>query len=133
MRIKLDPADIIFSKYIRTRDGWICQRCKKKFEPNSQGLHCSHYFGRGRESTRFDPDNCDSLDFGCHRIWESQDREAYREFKIKQLGEQKFKLLQIKANTHIKKDRKLALIIAKKLLQEELDKRGLDDVGVVKA
>ena len=27
---------------------------------------------------------------GCHQMWGSTDREAYREFKIKQLGRRRF-------------------------------------------
>jgi hypothetical protein len=30
------------------------------------GLHCSHYHGRGKWATRFDPDNCRALCYGCH-------------------------------------------------------------------
>jgi len=118
MKIKRDPADIAFSKYIRTRDKWTCQRCGKQYPPNSQGLHCSHYFGRGKESTRFHPDNCDALCYGCHQVWGSRDREAYREFKVKQLGEAGFEALRLTSETLVKKDRKAALIYARELLKE---------------
>ena len=117
-KIRIDPADTIFSRYIRTRDGWICQRCGNGFPEKLQGLHCSHYFGRGKESTRFDPENCDALCFGCHRIWGSDDRESYRYFKIKQLGEKGFEKLWLRSNMLQKKDRKAALLIYKKLLGE---------------
>jgi len=116
MRIKLDKADRVFSKYIRERDKWICQRCRTPFEPNSQGLHCSHYFGRGNECTRFDPENCDALCMGCHQAWDSN-KEDYRDFKIKQLGEQEFQILRIRASSICKKDRELSYLIAKKLLE----------------
>ena len=81
-KITLDKADTMFSRYIRVRDKF-CQRCGRKGEPNKDsefiiGLQNSHYFGRGIESTRFDPDNCDALCAGCHQIWGSDDREAYR-------------------------------------------------------
>ena len=121
MKIKLDPADIAFSKYIRVRDG-RCVRCKKPGtgKYGIDGLQNSHYFGRIRESTRFDPENCDALCFGCHQEWGSNDREAYREFKIKQLGENGYKTLQFRSNTLKKKDRKMALMIANALLKEVL-------------
>lgn len=117
--MKLDPADIVFSKFIRTRDIWTCQRCGKKYTPPTNALHCSHYFGRGRENTRFDPLNCDTLCHGCHKIWGSDDKEGYRNFKIKQLGQRGFDLLTLRANTYKKKDRKMALIRAKMLLEEQ--------------
>ena|SRR3990167_5821778 len=115
--MKLDKADIMFSRYIRTRDKWICQRCKTPYEVGSQGLHNSHYFGRGRESTRFDPSNCDALCHGCHQFWGSTNREHYREFKITQLGEKGFRELSIRAEMLVKKDRKLSYIQAKLLLE----------------
>ena len=121
MRIKIDPADKKFSAYIRVRDDWTCQRCHKQYVRGEAGIQNSHFWGRGKETTRFDPDNCDALCFGCHQHFHSNPKE-YHDWKLKQLGEEKFKLLEIKARTHGKKDRKLALIIATKLLQEELDK-----------
>lgn len=117
MRIKLDKADIAFSEYIRSRDKWTCQRCGKRYIPPTQALHCSHYFGRGKESTRFDPENADALCYGCHVQWGGTDREAYRQFKINQLGQDGFDRLTIRANTYKKKDRKMALIMARELLR----------------
>lgn len=121
-KIKIDRADAEFSKYIRLRDG-KCVRCGRLGGDTVdgeliKGLQASHYFGRGNEATRFDVENVDALCAGCHQIWGSDDREAYRVFKIKQLGENGFKLLQITANAYKKKDRKMSLIIAKELLKE---------------
>ena len=118
--LKLDAADIAFSQFIRMRDG-RCMRCGSEVEIGLKGLPVSHqnshYFGRGRENTRFDPENCDCLCGACHRFWGSDNREMYRAFKIKQLGEEGFKRLEVRAMTHGKKDRKLALMIAKQLLK----------------
>lgn len=118
MRIKLDKADVLFSEYIRRRDG-KCVRCGRRGEGEKGivGLQCSHYFGRGAESTRFDDKNCDTLCFGCHQEWGSKDRESYREFKLRQLGEREFKLLTMRFHTIQKKDRKLAAIQARELLK----------------
>ena len=118
MKVKLDPADIAFSQYIRTRDNWTCQRCGRQFAPPTNGLQCSHYFGRRKENTRFDPRNCDALCTGCHQIWGSDDRESYREFKIRQLGEKGFYELRMRSEILVKKDRKAALIYARQLLKE---------------
>lgn len=116
MSLKLDKADVVFSLFVRTRDDWTCQRCHKKYTPPTNALHNSHYFGRGREGTRFEPDNCDALCHGCHQHWGSADKEGYRAFKIKQLGQKRFDTLTLQANTYTKKDRKMSLLIAKGLL-----------------
>lgn len=115
--VKLDKADVTFSLYIRTRDKWTCQRCGVYYEPPTKALHCSHYFGRGREGTRFDPENCDALCHGCHAYWSSQDREGYRNYKVNQLGQRAFDLLGLRAETYAKKDRKMSLLIAQELLK----------------
>lgn len=121
-KITLDKADIIFSKYIRLRDDFKCVRCQR-FYRDGNGLQNSHFFGRGMESTRFDVQNCDSLCPGCHQFWGSVDRESYRVFKIKQLGQRGFDLLTLRAKTPTKKDRKIMYLLwtqeYKKLLTEK--------------
>ncbi len=116
--IKIDKADQKFSEYIRRRDK-ICQRCWKSGHGDYGivGLQNSHYFGRGRESTRFDPENCDALCAYCHQEWGSTDREAYRDFKIKQLGAEVFEDLRIRSGMYQRKDRMLSFIYAKKLIE----------------
>lgn len=123
-----DKADTEFSLYIRERDNWTCQRCGRKWPENSQGLDCSHFWGRGRESTRFDPDNCDAFcKVPCHSEWENEKGETkgfhkgepivlfrpYKEWKINQLGEHRFAALEVRAHQTVKKDRKMALLRVK--------------------
>ena len=123
VKIQIDSADRIFSQFIRLRDK-RCQRCFSLVRMNGKGLPishtASHYFGRGRENTRFDTENVDTVCFSCHRIWGSDDKEGYRMFKIKQLGEQGFKLLQMRSEMYKKKDRKMSLLIAKEMLNHLL-------------
>lgn len=122
--IRIDQADMLFSYYIRSRDNWTCQRCKRRFgvptteDKNRSGLHNSHYYGRGKESTRFHPDNCDALCHGCHVIWGSRDREHYRAFKLKQLGQQRFDLLFLQTQKTTKRNRYLSALYAIELLKE---------------
>jgi hypothetical protein len=125
MKIKIDRADTLFSWYIRERDGWRCVCCDTQYRRKEQGLQNSHYWSRGNEGTRFDPDNCDALCFGCHRKWGGDDREKYKEFKLGQLGEERYKVLDIKAHSYSKKDRKMALIVAKAQLIDLLTGRSL--------
>lgn len=123
MKIKLLPCDVVFSQYIRLRD-MRCMRCGSKIELNDRGMPVSHqnshYFGRGRWTTRVDPENCDTLCMGCHRIWGSDDKEGYRQFKINQLGERGFALLELRANQVGKRDPKMALLQAQALLKSVL-------------
>jgi len=116
-KIKISKADKYFSLYIRNKDK-RCMRCLRQLAVEE--LQCSHYFGRRMASVRWDENNCDSLCFGCHRFWEKEDREAYREFKIKQLGEKGFNQLNIKARTITKRklDEKMAEIVYKQKLIE---------------
>lgn len=100
MKIKRYPADDVFSQFIRLRD-MECRRCFSRVHLNEKGLpvshEASHYFGRGKWGTRFDPENVDTLCFACHKIWGSDDKEGYKVFKINQLGQQAFDALTLRA------------------------------------
>jgi len=123
MKTKIDKADKLFSFYIRTRDKWTCQRCGEKHEERSQGLHNSHYWGRGRESTRFSETNCAAICLGCHRYFHAYPQEYYK-WKLNQLGEKEFQKLEVSANMRCRKDRKLSYLFAKQLLKKLEKKRG---------
>lgn len=108
MKIKIRKADTLFSEYIRTRDRWTCQRCGVKHEEGSRGLHCSHFFGRRKESIRFDPKNCHAICFGCHSFLDSQPEE-HRRWIIEKIGKDEFLKLQLRAETPGKKNDKLVI------------------------
>lgn len=117
MKIKVYREDILFSKYIRTRDDWKCVRCQTQYHPGSQGLHCSHFWSRKNWNTRHDVQNCDALCWPCHRLWGGDYRNEYEQFKQKQLGRRGYNALMRRAHTFAKKDRKLVLIQVKELLR----------------
>jgi hypothetical protein len=73
-------ADARFSQFIRNRDG-RCVRCGKV-----ERLQCSHFWNRRKWATRYDPDNCDTLCWGCHRLWEYDKAGAYRDYMLNKLG-----------------------------------------------
>jgi len=124
--IKRTASDALWSNYIRTRDGWTCQRCGRKYSPNrAGGLHCSHYFGRSNYSVRFCSLNTESLCHGCHSYL-TKNPHDHRDHKLKQLGQDKYDELVIKKNTSLKSGEKKYYLskefraeIKKKL--EELD------------
>lgn len=89
-----------------------------------QELDCSHFFSRRKESVRFDPENCDAFCRSCHLKLEHEKGETkgevngltykfpmlYRKWKIDQLGRRRFDALEVRAATHGKKDRRMALL-----------------------
>lgn len=127
MKITIDKADAVFSQFIRLRDK-RCRRCGSWVRFNEKGLPVSHtnshYYTRGKETTRFEPNNCDTLCFPCHRLWGGDHRADYTAFKKKQLGEDAFKRMDVQAHMSVSgfKDRAMSYIIAKKLLERELKK-----------
>lgn len=93
-----------FNTFIRFRDK-KCVRCG-----SCENLQASHYFKVGFENVRFDEENVDTLCYRCHYGaytiqkngfigWE-YDSDGYREFKLAQLGEQRFKALEIRARLY---------------------------------
>lgn len=83
-------ADKKMSSFIRKRDG-KCLKCGRK-----DGLTHSHFFGRSNYSTRYEPDNGDTLCVWCHEEWETEKAEGkgYYRFKIRQLGKERFDILE---------------------------------------
>ena len=122
-KAKLDRADTLFSRYIRLRDK-KCLYCGREGEMTKdgfpiKGLQNSHYWGRGHESTRFEPDNCMTLCAYHHNyLGHGEGRDEYRDMMIKKLGEKRFKTLELQKNTYKKKDRKLEVIIWKEALKK---------------
>lgn len=96
-KIKLDPNDVLFSKMIRERDNNKCVFCGRTSEYYS--IQNSHYWSRGHKATRFDVENCDALCFVCHNQNEGNKQGFYRDYKLKQLGEEGYRLLEQKHNS----------------------------------
>lgn len=108
--IKRDAADIAFSEYVR-RTAKRCARCGKlgQGDKGITGLDASHFHSRGREPTRFDLENVDCICRSCHR-WFGEHKTEYEAWKLKQLGQKKYDLLELRANTTMKKDREIQKI-----------------------
>lgn len=117
-------TDQYFSKYIRLRDGECvfkakCPRYRGRDHWEINELQCCHFYSRGKESTRFDLQNCDAGCGQCHHFIDhtAEGKIWYREFKLKQLGQRDFDLLMLRANTPGKRDDKLTLIYVKELIK----------------
>ena len=127
-KVKIDAADTAFSRYIRLRDGkCVAPGCPMRGggPEGIHGLDASHFWSRRNESTRYDEKNVDALCRRHHQLWGGDYREAYIAFKKKQLGEEGYKRLMVRAHSIQKKDRKMSLIIARALLKDLLERRKL--------
>lgn len=94
----IESIDKIVSLRVRERDNWICIYCGKQV---LGGQSNSHFWNRDLMSVRWDMDNCDTACWmPCHSIHLEQRKNGwYRDFKIKQLGQERFDQLAIKAQT----------------------------------
>lgn len=119
-KIKIDAADKAFSNYIRTRDNWTCQRCGGQYQPPTSALHCSHFMGRGKEATRFDPENADALCYGCHRYFTAQPGEHYQ-WQVRRKGQNTVDAIILRSNQYKKKDRKMEQLIWTAALKDLTD------------
>ena len=95
MKLKRTAADHWFSRCVRLRSEFICQGCGIKYEENSKGLHCSHYFGRAKKGVRYDSDNAFAHCYGCHQKFGSNPDYFYRHY-IDTYGEGPLDLLREK-------------------------------------
>lgn len=124
--VKLRPSDKVFSEYIRTRDNWTCQRCGKEYNPlvptDRMALHCSHFQGRGKENTRFEPLNCDALCYGCHRYFTAQPGE-HREWQVKRKGVEVVDALVLQSNQYKKRNDKAEKLIWMEALKALTEKQ----------
>lgn len=120
MKIKRDPADIVFSQYIRLRDK-ACRRCGSPVSFNDKGMpvshQASHFVGRRKENTRFDPDNVDTLCFSCHQYFGENPIDHY-DWQVEIKGQDLVDDLKLRANMYTKKDRKAEKMYWQQKLEE---------------
>lgn len=117
-KIKIDQADRLFSLYIRTRDGWTCQRCLTQYTPPTSALHASHFMGRAKENTRFEPQNVTALCYGCHSYLGAHPMEHY-EWQVERLGQETVDKLRLAGSVYKKKDRELEAMYWKQKLRDD--------------
>jgi hypothetical protein len=82
--IKRTPEDARFSKMVRARANWCCQRCGKDYsDPERRRyLDCAHGFTRRTRITRFDPSNAIAACYGCHQFIDSHAQEKETLFRL---------------------------------------------------
>jgi len=100
--MRIDPIDILFSKYVKLKAGSICEYCGQR--PASQGYHTHHFIGRRYLNTRYEPDNGVALCMSCHNLMGDFPDES-QAFFVKRVGSQRAEELKIIARTYHKMDR----------------------------
>lgn len=104
MPLKRDALDALFSDAVRESADWLCQRCGKQFpERKGQDIHCSHYFSRKFNATRWFPDNAACLCATCHAVV-TDDPDAHYKFFFLHLGQVRYDWL-VKRKHEIKRYR----------------------------
>ncbi len=123
--IKRRPADVEYSLYIRAKANGKCQKCGRVCELNGERffqLEASHYFGRAKESVRFDDRNVHALCSTCHKRMGGYTRKEDGEYDrwIKYLlGEQGYMLLKLEAHLPgSKKDDVMTRLVIKQKMKE---------------
>tara|TARA_Y100000590_G_scaffold460136_1_gene618771 strand:- start:818 stop:1231 length:414 start_codon:yes stop_codon:yes gene_type:complete len=122
--MKRSPADDAFSKCIRAANDYTCQRCNKKHEHNSSGLHCSHNFGRRHRTIRWCKDNALSLCFVCHK-WFGESPADSGKWLEQKIGEGTIDILREKRDSGVKVSKLEEKDIAKHYRQQlkEIEKK----------
>ena len=125
MKIRLRPTDKLWTKYLRRKQDFTCQKCGKRYVytgqviANLRNLGVSHFFSRRKESTRFDIRNTDLLcNLPCHEYWGGEGRREYEEFMIKKLGQDGLDLLYLESETYKKRDDFTDELVIKHLIKE---------------
>ena len=123
--MKISPLDKLFSEYIRKRAmGRVhgCERCLH-WKPDYKLLHSAHMFPRRKHAVRFDPDNAVGLCPGCHRFLDDNALDKVRFFTVL-LGQDRFDLLEARANQIYKPDIEAITLYLKEELKLLEDKNG---------
>lgn len=119
-KLKRDKADDVFSQFIRMRDG-ECRRCHSPVSFNAKGLpvthQASHFVGRRKEATRFDPENVDTMCGGCHMYFTSHPAEHVK-WQIETKGQAKVDEIILRSNLYHKKDRQAEYLYWSNKLKE---------------
>jgi hypothetical protein len=118
--MKHSPADAAFSKCVRERADWTCERCGTKYEKGSMGLHCSHIFSRRHRTIRWDGMNAQALCFSCHN-WYGGNPADSGVWVTDLLGEGHMALLREKRESGVKIPKTEEKLIAKHY-KKELEK-----------
>ena len=118
-KTKIRSVDTLYSSYRRAKAKWKCEKCGRDCSDDKQYLTTSHFHGRRKESVRFDDENTSALCRKCHHYLEEH-KNDYEKWLIDIIGQKRFDLLTLAANTPCKKDDVATRMIIKKLLADQV-------------
>ena len=101
MAIKRTRADDLFSKCIRERADYRCEKCGKQYAEKERGLHCSHNYSRRHRTIRWCKENALALCYACHQWYEGNPPESGR-WLVEKIGEGANELLLEKMRSNLK-------------------------------
>lgn len=89
-----------FSRKIRERAGWKCEKDGQYFGPEAGArLHAAHIFSKGGfPHLRHDEDNAIALCYRHHRWWAHIDPVDFTEWVRGHLGEERYEALKVRAH-----------------------------------
>lgn len=99
----------------------MCRRCRSEVRFNGAGMpishECSHFMGRGKEATRHEPLNCDTLCYGCHAYFTAHPAH-HLEWQIQQKGQKTVDALILQSNSYKKRDDKAEAAVWRAKIKE---------------
>jgi len=99
MKIRIDPLDVLFSKYIRLLADGVCEYCGEV-----KRLECSHFHGRRKVVTRYDKENVAALCHSCH-MYLGEHPNIHSGWFRQRLGSDRYELLNNRAQQIVKIDK----------------------------
>lgn len=95
-----DYLTIVTHLIVKIRGNFKCVRCGKQYKLGDSVLTASHFWSSTKWNTRWTFDNIDPLCWGCHSgVWEHDKQGEYEDFKLKQLGQERYDELAEMAKT----------------------------------
>lgn len=103
---KIKKLDKVFSSLVRGRVNYTCENCNTYYPPGvgRMGIHCSHLWGRAKQSTRYHPLNAFCHCLGCHNFF-TANPVLFAEWAEARLGPEEFANLRILAHQTIKRSK----------------------------
>lgn len=71
--------DVVFSQYIRERDGDICITCRE----SGKTLQNGHFMSRRYNATRYDEENCNAQCYRCNVMFYGEQYKYAQELDLK--------------------------------------------------
>ena len=94
----VDKLDTLFSKVVRTRDRYSCQKDKCTCL-NNKYTQCCHIWGRRSEATRWDEKNAITMCYYHHLTWAHHEPLEFSEWIKKKIGSKLYYALRKKSET----------------------------------